>query len=250
MEFSLVLKKGLFVVFIFLFSFYAHAVKVYFPDEELATESVLPLVDTSEVVLNRNIRLKFKTELSIEHGRGLDEPFYDKNYPTGVINFYFTEIHAISLMGTYYFPFLSSAGRDLSEGRGLADGKKFSPLKAPYPQYSFFLNYLYTPYYGKMSLAKKWVLNLSIYGFIGGGLVVSNKNDQFPGFDIGFGKKLYINKWIGLKTSIGFYSYYGPATARLNLDEGVGSLNYKNLKSDQKRFNINTVVHYGVFILL
>lgn len=71
MGFLLFLKKGLFVFFIFFSSFYVHAIKVHFPDEELATESVLPLVDTSEVVLNRNIRLKFKTELSLEYGRGL-----------------------------------------------------------------------------------------------------------------------------------------------------------------------------------
>ena len=231
------------------FAFSAHSVKVHFPDEELAAESVLPLVDTSEVILNRNISLKHRTELSLGLGIGLDEPFYFKFYPMGFVTFSLTEIHAVGLAGGYFPPLLSSAGKDLREGKGL-EGKTFDPSKAPYPQYGIFLNYLYTPYYGKISLAKRGVLNLSIYGFAGAGLVVSNQNDQFPAFDLGFGKKLYFNKWLGVKASIDFFSYYGPATARLELGEGAGSVSYSSLKPDQKRFNINTIFHFGVFGLL
>ena len=250
METSLFLKKGIFLSFIFFSAFSAHAAQVHFPDEELATESVLPLVSASEVILNRNIRLKFRTELSLGLGIGLDEPFYSKFYPMGSVTFALTEIHAISLVGFYFFPYLSSAGKDLSEGKGLDPGKTFDPLKAPYPQYGLFLKYLYTPFYGKISLAKKWVLNLSIYGFAGAGAVVSNQNDQFPALDVGFGKKLYFNKWFGVKTSIGFYGYYGPATARLELGQGVGTLSYSSLEAKQKRPNINTIFHFGVFALL
>ena len=238
------------ILFFVCFSaFSAHSAKVYFPDDELATESVLPLVDTSAVVLNRNINLKFRTELSLGSGIGLDEPFYFQFYPIGTVTFYLTDLHAVSLTGTYFFPQLSSIGKDLSQGKGL-DDKTFDPLKAPYPQYSVFLNYQYTPYYGKISLAKSWVLNLSIYGFFGGGLVVSNKNDQFFALDLGFGKKLYFGKWFGLSAGLGFYGYYGPATARLNLDQSAGAVNYSDLTKEQKRFNLNTLFHVGAFGLL
>ncbi|MCZ0933302.1 MAG: hypothetical protein OXJ52_09150, partial [Oligoflexia bacterium] len=244
----LFLKKGLVLFFALFSAFSAHAVKVHFPDEELAVESVLPLVDTPEVALNRNIRLKFRTELNLDLGIGLDEPFYFKFYPMGSVTFHLTEIHAVSLMGAYFIPKLSSAGEDLKAGEGLKAGTTFDPLKAPYPQLSVFLSYLYIPYYGKISLAKSWALNLSIYAFVGGGLVVSNKNDQFPALNLGFGKKLYFNKWLGAKTSLGFYSYYGPATAKLKLDEL--EVSYSSLKSEQKRLNINTIFHFGVFGLL
>ena len=244
-------KKNLFLFFIAVFSFSAFAVKVHFPDEELASESVLPFVETSEVVLNRNVSLKFRKELSLSLGVGLDEPFYFKFYPMPAVTFFLTEIHAVSLMGAYFYPKLSAGGVELREGKGLIEGRTFDALKAPYPQYSIFLNYQYTPYYGKISLAKSWVLNLSIYAFTGVGLVVSNQNNQFPAFNFGFGKKLYFNKMLGMKTSLAFYSYYGPATARLELGESVvGIVSYDKLQANEKRININTVFQFGVFVLL
>ena len=242
------LKNRLILFCSFFPAFSAYAVKVSFPDEELAVESVLPLVDTPEVVLNRNIRLKYRPELNLALGIGLDEPFYFKFYPMGAVTFHLTEIHAFSLKGTYFIPRLSSTGEKLRVGEGLKPGAKFDPLKAPYPQFSVFLDYLYIPYYGKISLAKEWVLNLSIYAFVGGGLVVSNKNDQFPAFDLGFGQKLYFNKWLGVKTSLGFYSYYGPAAAKLKLDQL--EVSYSSLTAEQKGFIINTIFHFGVFGLL
>ena len=242
--------------------FSAHSVKIQFPDEELAVESVLPLVDTPNVVLNRNISLKFRLELDLGLGLGLDEPFYSNYYPTGILTFHLTEIHAISLMGAYFFPQRSSNGDCLSHDKNTLlqsmspaemeinclQTKRFDSLLAPYPQYSVFLNYHYSPYYGKISLSKSWVLNLSIYGFVGAGLVVSDQNDQFMALDIGLGKKLYLNRWLGLKASLGFVGYYGPATARLELDRE--KIRYNNLSAEQKRFNINTILHFGVFGLL
>ena len=242
--------KSIFLFFLFFSVLSAQAIKVQFPDEELASESVLPLTDSPEVILNRNVSLKHRTELGLDLGIGLDEPFYFKFYPMISVTFSFSEIHAVNLVGAYFHAELSSAGKELREGRGLDEGRTFDPLKAPYPQYSFFLNYLYTPYYGKISLAKQWVLNLSIYAFAGGGLVVSNKNDRFQALDLGFGKKLYMNKYFGLKTNIGFYAYYGPATARLELGRQTSELSYKNLTANQKGFNINTIFQFGIFGLL
>ena len=256
------LRKSLILLFVFFPLFSAHSFKIQFPDEELTVESVLPLVDTPNVVLNRNVSLKFRVELDLGLGLGLDEPFYNKYYPTAILTFYLTDIHAISLMGSYYFPQRSGGGDCLAHDesklsirmsreamqRECLQLKKFDALLAPYPQYSVFLNYHYSPYYGKISLSKSWVLNLSIYGFAGGGFVVSDQNDQFIAFDLGLGKKLYVNKWLGLRASLGFISYYGPGTARLELDKQ--KLRYSNLSSEQKRFNVNTIFQLGVFGLL
>ena len=254
---GIILIKKSFVLCLFFSVFSAHAVKIHFPDEELAAESVLPLVSAPEVVLNRNISLKFKTELSFGLGVGLDEPFYNKYYPTGILTFHLTEIHAISLMGAYFFPMRSSGGNCLAHNTAVLDQesadtclktKKFDSLLAPYPQFALFLNYQHTPYYGKISLSKSWVLNLSIYGFAGGGLVVSDQNNQWLALDLGFGKKLYFNKWLGFRASLGFFGYYGPKTALLELDRG--KVNYNSLTAQQKWLNFNTIVHFGAFVLL
>ena len=239
-------------VFLFLFcSFSAEAVKVHFPDEELASESVLPVVDPARMVLNRNISLKFRPELGIGLGFGLDEPFYFPFYPTGILAFHLTEVHAVSVTGVYFFPLRSSAGESLHQGKGLeGTGKKFDPLKAPYPQMGAFLNYQYTPYYGKISLAKNWVMNLSIYGFAGLGLVVTNQNNQLPAGNFGIGQKLYFNKWLGIRGDLGLYGYYGPAAAKLELGDNVGQIQYGQLKPEEKRLLINVVANVGVIFLI
>ena len=232
-----------------LFSPFAHAVKIYFPDEELATESVLPHVDKSAMVLNKNINLKWRVEFNTSLGVGLDEPFYFKFYPMGQLLLHVSDFHAVGLLGIYYPPLLSSAGKKLQTGVGLKN-KIFDATKAPYPQMSAFLTYQYSPFYGKISLSKVLNLNLSIYGFTGLGFVVSNQNDRFLAANIGFGQKLYISKWLGLRGDLAFYGYYGPATAKLDLGSSVQSVKYSAIQPDQKRVNLNILASIGVIFLL
>lgn len=243
-------KIKLLSLFCFFFSPLAQAVKVSFPDEELATESVLPRVDTPNMVLNRNINLKKRVELNLNFGFGLDEPFYFPYYPIGQLSFHLTEAHSVSLLGIYYPPFLSSTGNRLKEGAGLSNNKSFDAQKAPYPQMSAFLNYQYSPFYGKISLSKILNLNLSIYGFTGLGLVVSSQSDRFPAANIGLGQKLYITKWLGVRADFAFYGYYGPATAKLNLGSEAQSVKYSELQSDQKEVNLNILASFGAIFLL
>jgi len=228
----------------------AQALKISFPDEELATESVLPQVDVPTMVLNRHISLKSRFEINTSLGLGLDEPFYFPFYPTGQLSFHLTEVHSISLLGIYYLPLLSSTGKQLKQGVGLSNNRAFDPSKAPYPQMSAFINYQYSPFYGKISLSKALNLNLSIYGFTGLCLVVSNQNDRFPSANFGIGQKLYITKWLGLRGDLAFYGYYGPALAKLDLGTSVRGLKYSELSSDQKRLNLNILASLGVIFLL
>ena len=231
----------------------AEAVKIRFPDEELASESVLPLIDPPQMVLNRNVSLKYRVELGAGAGFGLDEPFYFPFYGVGQLAFNLTEVHAVSVTGTYFFPLRSSSGRALNQGKGLeASGKKLDPLKAPYPQMMTFLNYQYTPYYGKISLAKNWVLNLSIYGFVGPGLLVFKDNDQTFVGNFGIGQKLYINKWLGIRADLGFYGYYGPAISKLSLGDDVSrdGIPYSQITAQQKRVLVNVLINLGVVFLL
>lgn len=228
------------------------AIKIHFPDEELSTESVLPFVEEPQMVLNRNVFLKFRAELGVGLGLGLDEPFYFPVYPTSILTFHLTEVHAISISGTYFFPKRSSAGESLSQGKGLeGSGKTFDPLKAPYPQMEALFNYQYSPYYGKISLAKTWVLNLSIYGFAGLGLMVMDQNDRLFSGNVGIGQKLYLNKWLGFRGELGVYGYYnGPSIAKMRLDDSVGKVQYQQLKPHEKRSIINVRANIGVILLI
>ena len=251
----------IFAIFFLFCSGSAQALKIRFPDEELASESVLPLMKSPQMILNRNIPLKYRFEFGAGAGFGLDEPFYFPFYGTMHFAFHITEIHAVSLVGTYFPPLLSSRSKVLREEGVLvkqkdADGNEqekrltLDPVKIPYPQLVAFLNYQYTPYYGKISLAKNWVLNLSIYGFVGPGLLVFHTNNQIPAFNLGFGQKLYINKWLGVRADMGMYGYYGPAVARIQLGKEVGNLSYGQIKKEQKRPIMNFLINVGVIFLI
>ena len=236
---------------LFLSSFTSSAVQIRFPEEELASESVLPLFNPSQTVLNRKITLKHQFEFGASASFGLDEPFYSPTYATGQFSFYFTEIHGLNFSGTYFFPFRSSIGEALSKGVGLEQGRTFNVWALPYPQMMGFLSYQYTPYYGKISLTKKGVLNLSIYGFAGPGVIIFNSGGKELAGTIGVGQKLYFSKWFALRGDIGFYGYYGPSPAKTNLNQKANdSIPYNALKPENKNFIINLVVSIGFVALI
>ncbi len=242
--------------FVFLLAFFASpslAVKVHFPKDELASESVLPLLDKSQMVLNRNVSLKWSLEIGAGAGFGMDEPYYFPYYPSGFLALHWTEVQAISLTGIYFIFDLFQTGKNLSPterklsqaGKKLYEGvgknpdeiKKIDFSKIPSPQYSFFVNYQYTPFYGKISLSKSWVMNLSIYGFAGPGLVISNNNDQWPAGNVGIGQKLYFNKWFGLRGDLSFYGYYGQVVSKEGMPDDQGTV-------------INILANIGVVFLI
>ena len=229
------------------------AVKIYFPDEELATESVLPLTNKPNMILNRNVPLRKALELSLGSGFGLTEPFYNTVYPQVQLGYSISNMHSIHLLGTFYIPGLSRSGGKLAEeGVVGKEGRIYlDATKVAYPQYSVSLNYQYTPFYGKISLSKKLVLNLSIYSFAGGGAIVSNDNNYFPLFRLGIGQKLYFfkgsNMTVGLRGDLGMEMYYGPAVARLDLGEDQTKLSYEEA---EKKINSNVVANVGLILLL
>lgn len=229
----------------------ASALKIRFPDEELASESVLPLFSPSKIVLNRKISLKHKFEIGGSVSFGLDEPFYFSTYASMNASFYFTESHGLNVSGTYFFPVLSNVGDALRSGIGLSDGQSFNVWGLPYSQLMTFLSYQYTPYYGKISLSKKAVWNISIYGFVGPGLLVFNDGARVPAGNIGVGQKIYFNKWLALKGDIGFYGYHGPSPEKTDVnDVGNGAIRFDELTSKNKSFIINIIASIGVVFLI
>lgn len=234
-------------LFLLSFSLCASGLKVQFPSEELASESVLPVFPIKRMVMSPKVSLAKRVELGGSLSAGLDEPFYLSFYATGLVAFYFSEFHGVSLTGTYFFPKRSQTASRLAGG---IENKFFDVFKAPYPQMMGFLNYQFTPFYGKISLSKSLTMNLSIYSFLGPGLLILNTGNQLPVANIGIGQKLYFNKWFAIRGDIGFYGYYGPAVAKIVLDKDVQQVSYEQIKEDQKRPIVNFIVNIGVVFLI
>lgn len=209
------------MLFLAFFSFSAHSLKIRFPDEELAAETVLPIFDPVRMVLNRNVNLKFRFEAGGGMTFGLDEPFRFPFYPTAFLSFHLSDIHGINLTGSWLPPYYSRTGDRLRrEGVCRTDQdcsafKLFDVHRVPYPHIMGFLNYIYTPFYGKISLTKNFVMNMSIYGFLGPGLIVFHENSRTLAFNIGIGQRFYLSRYFALRTDVGFYGYYGPDPSRI-----------------------------------
>lgn len=207
-----------------LFSVSVHSLEIRFPDEELAAETILPVFDPVRMVLNRNINLKYRFEAGGGVTFGLDEPFRFSFYPTAFLSFHLSDIHGINLTGSWLPPYYSKAGNRLKKGvcnttnerkENCSEFKLFDVHRVPYPYIMGFLNYTYTPYYGKISLTKKLVMNMSLYGFLGPGLIVFNENSRTFAFNMGIGQRFYLSRYFALRTDVGFYGYYGPDPSKI-----------------------------------
>ena len=249
------------VLFLFFAALPAWPAKIRFPDEELARETVLPLFQPVRAALRRNISLKYRFALSGGAAWGLDEPFYSIFYGEGRASFYWTETIGVNIQVIFIPPVLSAAGQKLrDEGvvvqqQGSGSQKSFfDAQKLLHPYIMTFINLQYTPFYGKISLAKQWAMNLSIYTRFGPGLIVFNEGTKLPSFNLGIGKMIFLNRFFALNGDLGFYSYYGPDPTMIPLTYHKGKeiprVAYSALQPGQKSLYIQLTTYVGFVVLL
>ncbi len=187
----------------------AHADTIEFPESELPTETVLPVFDKTVVVRDRRVKTAGKFEVGGGVGLNLAEPLYNQTVFNLTATYHFSETNGVNIFGLFLSQGLSQAGQDLKNGIGLVPPQKFDASLAPTVQDMFFGNYELTAYYGKISLAKQTVMNLSLYGLAGGGLVQWSDHSAF-GVDAGIGQKLWFTRDMGLRVDLLLAMYTGP----------------------------------------
>ena len=187
----------------------AYASTIEFPESELPTETVLPVFDKTVVVRDRRVKTAGKLEVGVGGGLNLAEPLYNQTVFNITSTYHFSETNGVNIFGLFLSSGLSQAGQDLKNGIGLVPPQRFDASLAPTVQDMFFGNYELTAYYGKISLTKQTVMNLSLYGLAGGGLVQWSDHSTF-GFDAGIGQKLWFTRDMGLRVDLLVAMYMGP----------------------------------------
>ena len=183
---------------------------IEFPEEELAQESVLPVFDNAVAVKSRLVPTKGHLEFGIAAGVAMNEPFFNTTRFGGHLAYNFTETHGFLLSGQMYTDGLGNNGTALSQ-TDLNNGAGETYIRmefAPQPKYHFFANYQITPYYGKISVFKDFVMNLSLYGLLGIG-AVDVGGETAPALNMGIGQKFYFNKRWGIRADLGLMAYEG-----------------------------------------
>lgn len=209
------MKKMFLSLILFNLVTYAYAeVKISFPEEELATESVLPVFEEKIAVKNRKVNHKGRLEINFMAGMVTSEPIYNPFNFGASLTYHFDNTQAVHIMGTMFSDGLSSSGEDLrnnvlSEDDGTISDRRFDAMKAPHKQWLLAAHYQYTAYYGKISITRDNIMHLTLSGLLGGG--VYNMDDlMVPTVNVGFSQRLYFNSWLALRMDILFSIYNGP----------------------------------------
>lgn len=208
------MKKTILLFLIVLSSGHVFADDIEVPEEELARESVLPVFDNQRAVLNRNVMTNKRLEVSLGAGLELNEPYYNDMMFNLQGTYNYSETSAVNVQGLYWGEGLSSYGEQLKAG-----GTKFQSFdasKVPHPEWGVFLNYEYIAYYGKISVTKKSVMNLNLFGLAGLGYINMGEKSTV-GANLGIGQNFFITNNVGLRFDLRCLIFQGPNATTQNL---------------------------------
>jgi outer membrane beta-barrel protein len=212
------------VGFLFLFCVgTANAETVEFAEEELATESVLPVFDNSVSVRDRNVITEKRIEIGGFAGFNLNEAFYNPYNVGGYVTYHFNEESAVNLFANYYLEGTSSYADQLKAGEGLgsaANGLDFN--RAPATKWLALGSYQFTAYYGKMSISKQSITNLSLFLLAGLGAVGIGDETTFAA-NIGLGQKFYFTSDLAMRFDLRFIFYQAPNPLSADIRVNQGS---------------------------
>ena len=233
---------------------------IRFPEKELANEYVFPVFKDHKAVLNRNVTLRRRFEVKLFGIYRSDEPFYFPVGGGGGLSFYFSESHGIGISGLFFPPGLNSRGKEMqTKGILSKEGEVrtyFDASLAPVPFLGGFLNYYFSPLYGKISLTKKTVFNFALYSFLGlGGMGLkhgSNPLQVIPATHFGLGQKFYFGSYFALDIGFDCLVYRGPnpVSQKLRWKPNKSKPARPAYSSFEKDIFLRFLVRAGIVILL
>jgi outer membrane beta-barrel protein len=228
-------------------------VKIKFPEEELSTESVLPVFEDRVAVKNRKVNHKEKFEINFMAGLVTSEPIYDPTTFGASLTYHFDNTRALHIMGAVFSDGLSGSGEDLRGGRifrddGAPAGNTFDATKAPHKEFLLAAHYQYTAYYGKISITRDSIMNMTLSGLFGGGAYMLTDGIA-PTANIGLSQRLYFSRSVALRFDILFSIFNGPdITSGGTLDPNSNVTPPSSAFEDSIQFDSN--IYFGLSFLI
>ncbi|MCM2281500.1 MAG: outer membrane beta-barrel domain-containing protein [Bdellovibrionaceae bacterium] len=239
--------KALWMVLALLASAPVHAEVIEFPDEELATESVLPVFDHPVAVKARNVVTEKRIELGAMGGYNLTEAFFNQLSFGGTATYHLTEEHGINVFASYNLPGETSYVPALNPPPG--SNESLNLQYAPRPKWMILGSYQYTGFYGKMSFSKDAVMNLSLYGLAGvGGIYIGDKT--FPVLSVGLGQKFYFSPNFALRFDLRALIYQGPDLFAVPKSILSTATSEQSASRFTNRLHIGSILNAGVIWLV
>jgi len=183
---------------------------IEFPQEELATESVLPKFDQPTATKKRTVPTTKRFEVGAHVGSSLSDAFFNI-FPIGIsAAYHFNEVSAFELRSELYMNSVTSYKDQLAiDTTGTTNGVTQARLnRNPASKYSVMGGYEFTPYYGKISITKSKVINLSIVADLDVGMITF-EDGTTPVLGLGLGEKFYFSPNWGLRADLRTMTYNG-----------------------------------------
>lgn len=232
------------LVFVWTPKIFAKSKKeIKYDPSQFATETVLPSLDNMTAVLGRAINFTDRVELSLMFNYNMSEAIYNPMGASGHLSYHFNNIHSLGVEIGYHLDGLSPGGINLrddviivSGGGGASTGNTgFDGGLTDQKNYSFNLRYEFDAYYGKISLAKDAVMNMSLFGILGAGAYMMG-SEMFPMATLGFGQKMFISKNVAIRIDLVARLYNGPDITS-GEDDITTNLTTGNTRADIKDFD-------------
>jgi outer membrane beta-barrel protein len=179
------------------------AEEIEVPDDELAKESVLPVFDNTVSVRNRNVMMSGRFDVGVFGGVALTEPIASTTKFGFEVNYHLNEDHSV---GGFYA--LNTTGLS-KDAQGLLNDFRLDFSRAPKLKNYMMLDYNYSPFYGKLSFSKNFVMNTTIFGSCSLGLV-QYEHKSYPALALGLGERFYFGKQLSLKVDFRFFAHQAP----------------------------------------
>lgn len=227
-----------------LLSLSAQAVTIEFPVEELAKESVLPVFEGgTTAVKSRRVITKRKFEVGPMGGFIFNEPYFSPLTYGLHAGYHFNEFHSLHVNA---FLRNDSPSDDSKEIEKTFPGQ-FDFKMMPSAKYLATIDYQLTPYYGKISLSKDFVMNLAMYMYAGGGMIDFDGDKTWIA-DVGVGQNLFFSPTVGLRFDLKFLFFNGPVYT--SLPGNTAPTAPVTTSQLDEQMNISPSVMLGLVVLL
>ena len=166
-------------------------------DDELPSESVIPITDNSSSVLSKRVTFAKRFQIDLGTGSVLDEPLINSSYFVFRGSYYTAEEYSFGLGGRSRFGGKTTYSQQLNEGTAQLEFER-----APAPTESYFVSFGYNFYYGKLSLGKSLVIPASTKLDTDFGMQTFGSSSK-PFLQSAVTQSFYLNRHISIGLSIG-----------------------------------------------
>lgn len=191
----------------------------------------------------------------------LNDQFVGHNAPGLAINYYFSDVMAIGVNGTWYKPFGGNLNRD-SEFN--AQARRAARIAVPLTEYDWAaaLNFTYVPMYGKFAGFGNFIFHYDFY-VVGGVGVLSNRpiavidpdNRSFQSKinvspNAGLGLRIFFNRWLAAVLEVRDYIFFDKLENTTIAVDPKKQQDESTWYSDKTTFTNNVQAQLGISIFL